>query len=64
MSGILVRQKNIKNKTLSLHWEKGRGFVVREDGLLVNRYGVDEKKARKLFSAKIWREKNTRRRRR
>lgn len=63
MSSILLRQENIKNKTLSLYWEKGRGFVVREDGRLVNRYGVDEKKARKLFSAKIWREKNARRKR-
>ncbi len=58
MSSILVREKRIGTQNYKLLWEKDDGFVVRENGYIVNYYGRDERKARKNFSSKIWNIKN------
>ena len=54
MSSILIREKRIGTQLYKLLWEKDEGFVVRENGYIVNHYGRDEKIARKKFSQKIY----------
>lgn len=59
MSSNLIREKRIGTQNYKLVWEKDMGFVVRENGYLSNHYGrIDEKVARKKFSAKIYNIKN------
>ena len=58
MSSITLREVRIGTQNYKLIWEKDEGFVVRENGYIVNRYGLDEKIARKKFSSKIYNIKN------
>lgn len=54
MSSMLIREVRIGTQNYKLKWEKDNGFVVRENGYIVNRYGPNEKIARKKFSQKIY----------
>jgi hypothetical protein len=53
MSSILLKRIQIDQEDISLEWDKDKGFISRIDGRISNYYGRDEKKARKLFSAKL-----------